>query len=405
MGTMKIFSFGNIVSLRYDWVYGTGTITNDPGDLFMSDIMISTERKYSATVVSNTFIDRFLAQASGAYVKVYLFLLRCNSGRGTQFSITSAADFFDENESDIVRALRYWAKKGVLRLEEQGDEITGITILDLSSDEEFINTQAANCVAPVYSIYDRPQGVVVQMPSKEDNIPSEPAEDQETLVVPNYTREEINDIINGEGMSWILDALKTYLSRNLEAADFNLVVYLLNDLKFSPDLIFHLYDTCVSRGKQKIEYITKTAFSWYEAEITTPEEAKNYTAAYSAYFAAVNKAFNLSRLPGDKEEKYIKSWQKMGFEPDVIKEACDRTLMNCGKPQFKYVNTILTDWSNRGVKTLSDVRKLPDDRVYKKPQSSKPIATKSAIAYNSRYKQREYSEKDFEEIERQLFSE
>lgn len=43
---------------------------------------IYTDTPEGVTVVKNTFIDQYMPQANGEFVKVYLYLLRCaNTGR------------------------------------------------------------------------------------------------------------------------------------------------------------------------------------------------------------------------------------------------------------------------------------------------------------------------------------
>ena len=43
----------------------------------MSKISLHAEGISDVTVVPNIFIDQFMPSANGAYVKVYLYLLRC----------------------------------------------------------------------------------------------------------------------------------------------------------------------------------------------------------------------------------------------------------------------------------------------------------------------------------------
>jgi len=100
----------------------------------MNTISLNTERKYSATVVPNLFIDRYMPSANGSYVKVYLYLLRCLSGSSKPFTLSTAADALDETEKDIIRALSYWEKNNVLSLTKDADSLTGITLLDLNVD-------------------------------------------------------------------------------------------------------------------------------------------------------------------------------------------------------------------------------------------------------------------------------
>ena len=98
----------------------------------MNTISLTTERKFSATVVPNLFIDHYMPAANGSYVKVYLYLLRCLSGAAKPFTLSTAADALDETEKDILRALSYWEKNNVISLIKEQDSLTGITLLDLN---------------------------------------------------------------------------------------------------------------------------------------------------------------------------------------------------------------------------------------------------------------------------------
>ena len=46
----------------------------------------------------------------------------------------------------------------------------------------------------------------------------------------------------------------------------------------------------------------------------------------------------------------------MGFEPDVIREAYDITVMQTGKRSLPYMNEILDAWSKAGLKTVEECR-------------------------------------------------
>ena len=71
--------------------------------------------KLNGTMVANEFIDKYMAGANGEYVKVYLYILR---HEGQIRDVGQIADALDHTESDVKRAVGYWARLGVL--EEQG---------------------------------------------------------------------------------------------------------------------------------------------------------------------------------------------------------------------------------------------------------------------------------------------
>ena len=82
----------------------------------MSYITISTEAKETFSLVSNHFIDYYMTEANGEFVKVYLYLIRLLSSKAP-ISVADIADHFNLTEKDICRAIRYWISEDVLRLD------------------------------------------------------------------------------------------------------------------------------------------------------------------------------------------------------------------------------------------------------------------------------------------------
>ncbi len=74
------------------------------------------------TSVSNQFIDYYMPQANGEFVKVYLYLLRCASDPTLDAGICSIADRCNHTEKDVARALRYWEQAGLIKLTKSPDK-------------------------------------------------------------------------------------------------------------------------------------------------------------------------------------------------------------------------------------------------------------------------------------------
>lgn len=380
----------------------------------MSSITISTERKFSATVVPNLFIDHYMPAANGAYVKVYLYLLRCVSGSEVPFSLSLAAEHLDETEKDILRALSYWEKVHVLSLSKEQGALTEITFLDLSNEpfQETSATPAAEDYPAVISLAQYRQSV-----QKNEAPVSAPVTDN-PYAKTAYSEKEMSKLLANKDISWLMNIIEVYLERLLTPQDINLVLFLYDKLKFSKELILHLYEYCISKNKRKWEYIEKVAISWHEQGIDTVEKAEQVSVVYDSCFNAVNKAFSLGRLPGGKEREYINRWSSMHLSPEVIEEACNRTLLQISKPDFKYADKILDNWYRNGVHTLADIKKADEayaatakpvspaifrDKTLKANHASAAPMTKSAGTYNS-YPQRQYSEQELLEFERRLLS-
>lgn len=56
------------------------------------------------TILSNTFIDNYMPEANGEFVKVYIYLLRALSSAPVSFSLEQMADRLLCTERDILRA-------------------------------------------------------------------------------------------------------------------------------------------------------------------------------------------------------------------------------------------------------------------------------------------------------------
>lgn len=72
-----------------------------------------------------------MSDANGEFVKIYLYLLRLMNMPDASFSISSIADKFDHTEKDIKRALCYWERMQLLRLDyDANQDLTGVHLLD-----------------------------------------------------------------------------------------------------------------------------------------------------------------------------------------------------------------------------------------------------------------------------------
>ena len=104
----------------------------------MVNIEILRDYTCTDTIVPNEFIDFFMPEANGEFVKVYLYLLRSMQSHASNCTISAIADCFNNTEMDVIRALRYWQKNGLLHLEEENGEIVGFLKNDDISELFFI---------------------------------------------------------------------------------------------------------------------------------------------------------------------------------------------------------------------------------------------------------------------------
>lgn len=354
----------------------------------MDTIKLYSQSSSDATTISNIFIDTYMPAANGSYVKVYLYLLRCLSSNSNGLSITYLADRLDNTEKDIVRALNYWEKVQLISVSRNTEgTITGITLNEPSS----IHTNES--LMPEVTLEK-----AINQADKTEPIKESPAER------PLYSSEQIAELSNNDEIKWIMNIIEIYLERILKPKDVQLILYLYDSVGFSAELIMYLYEYCISKNKKNASYIESVALAWAEEGIDTVEKAEASTTMYNSNYNAVNKAFGLTRAPGNIEKQYINKWlTTFAFDISIIVEACNRTLLNTQKPDFKYADKILENWHKKGVKSPSDIEKLDYEHNATKPNKvQQPISAKSSTNKFNAFPQRAYTKEDYKTLEQRL---
>ena len=295
----------------------------------MSGIVLRGNRFSGNTIVSNCFIDEYMADANGAQLKIYLYLMRCIEA-DEPVTVPLLADRFNYTETDIIRSLLYWARKGIISLEfDEERNVTGIVLNDPSEAEE----------------------TEVSLPKK--------APEKKRRV--SYTAADLNEFGSKAEVKQLIFATEQYLSRPLSPTDMKTMLFIYDGLGFSADLLEYLIEYCVGKGKTSIKYIEQTAIGWAEEGVKSIKDAKAHVRSFgSSDCFAVLRAFGITdRKPVDLEIEYVDRWQKeYGYEMDIIIEAASRTMKAIAKPSFPYTDKILKTWFEGGLRTIEEIKGL-----------------------------------------------
>ena len=352
----------------------------------MVNIQLHNDCSSTDTIIPNQFIDSFMPEANGEFVKVYLYLLRCVHSHAYNCTISAIADKFNNTEMDVIRALRYWQKVGLLSLEEnKNNEICGIRFLPFPEE----NSNTALCSEPEpYS----------QITPTQQAFPAPAA--YEAPVKRQYTADEIMNFRKDAAVSELLFLVETYIKHPLSEDEMNTVLFWYEELHFSSELIVYLLEYCISKDHSSIRYMNKIALSWHSKNIGSVEEAKKDAAIHSKAYYSVMKALGITgRSLVDSENAFIKKWTKeYAFDLPLILEACRRTITATHQPSFEYTDSILTSWYKNHVHTLEDVQNLDD--AYSKNKKITVNTTPSAPKRNSfnNFSTRDYDYDNLEEI-------
>ena len=352
----------------------------------MTAINISSDIATSFTTVSDIFIDQYMPKANGEFVKVYLYLLRATGSGAGIATISEIADHFSNTEADIVRALNYWASEGILQVQTGADgQITGINLCSLAvSAMQAAQSNIQSGVVNTAAQNNMQNGVInnaVQnnMQSNVDNntaqnISGADSQVQDSVVeklknqatdkpAPSqkeYTLDEIKEFRKNPDISELFFIIETYLKHTLSSTDTNMVLYWLDELHFSTDLVEYLVEYCITKGHSSLRYMNKVALGWADAGIKTVDQAKDDAAAHSQIYYSVMKALGITgRNLVDSEVSLINKWVgEYGFDMELVKAACSKTISAIQKPSFEYTDSILTNWRKKDVHTLKDVEVL-----------------------------------------------
>lgn len=352
----------------------------------MTAINISSDIATSFTTVSDIFIDQYMPKANGEFVKVYLYLLRATGSGAGIATISEIADHFSNTEADIVRALNYWASEGILQVQTGADgQIMGINLCSLAvSGMQAAQNNIQRDVADNATQNNMQNGVInnaVQnnMQSNVDNntaqnISGADSQVQDSVVeklknqatdkpAPSqkeYTLDEIKEFRKNPDISELFFIIETYLKHTLSSTDTNIVLYWLDELHFSTDLVEYLVEYCITKGHSSLRYMNKVALGWADAGIKTVDQAKDDAAAHSQIYYSVMKALGITgRNLVDSEVSLINKWVgEYGFDMELVKAACSKTISAIQKPSFEYTDSILTNWRKKDVHTLKDVEVL-----------------------------------------------
>ncbi len=105
-------------------------------------MLLKSSHKPKYALVSNVFIEKYMKDVQGDFLKVYLWLLRLAEERTEDVTVADLADRLDCMEKDVKRALKSLEKQGILRLELQNGRINCIELVDLEAKEA--SDEAAN---------------------------------------------------------------------------------------------------------------------------------------------------------------------------------------------------------------------------------------------------------------------
>ena len=370
-------------------------------------MIVTSPSDNGVTLIDNSFIDHYMADANGEFVKIYLYLVRC-ACPGRDVSIPGIADFFEQTEGDVRRALNYWKTQGLVDL-----------VQDASGQISQIVLRSCSCAPAGAAFQTKGASVRVtaaSMPS-ETGLPQSGAGSQaETPLPQSDSRQQTNEMhpanipastgseasgtppveeahqhkqsrqLKRAELGKLYYVAEIYFQRNLSSAEISMIDYFVNGLDMSADLVEYLLEYCIGKGHTSVRYMETVAQNWVAQNITTVQQAKDESRSFGGDYTVILRELGLTRKPAPAETVLMDKWlSEYAFSLDLIKEACRRTVLQASSPSLSYTDSILTRWHNASVRSLQDVARLDadheasksDQKNVEKPKSGQKRAGQS----------------------------
>ena len=195
-------------------------------------------------------------------------------------------------------------------------------------------------------------------------MPPAPAEEH-----PTYQQADVTERLEGSReFRELIRQVEAKLGKRLTTPDVGVLLGLTDYLGLPADVVYLLVCHCVERVRRRfgegrrpgMKQIEKEGYAWARMGIDTQEAAAAYLRTYAQRQGAVPqymRALQLGeRAPAPSEEKYILSWQEMGFPPEAVALAYDKTMLKCHELKWAYCNGILKRWHEAGLHTAEEIQ-------------------------------------------------
>lgn len=406
----------------------------------MTPLTLYHKNKIEYVNVPCDFIDHYLMDAPGEFVKIYLYLLRCMEAEASSPSLSDVADKFNFTENDVLRALKYWEKKQLLSLIYNEEKLLcGVDFYNIACSQDKSAQAAVPSLSGNSPAVENQMLTEIQTPadSQTQNEKPAPAENQppvearavskdKTLsslkkkegklpeyealsAVPkkHYTKAKLSSLTENPEVKQMLFIAEQYLGTSFNPAEMETLLYIYDSLGFSLDLIEYLLGVCVEKQITSLNHIESIAVDWFKKGVASVKDAKKTNSIQRKTVQAVCGALGIEgRTLAEVEQMFLIRWTGIyGFSLDFILEACHRTIQTTGRPSFQYIDTILKNWQDAGVTSMADVKALDTahqaaQTVIKKPASK---AARSTIQKNkgNSFPERSY---DYSALEQQLLN-
>lgn len=303
-------------------------------------------------------VENHIKLCSGVALKCLLVFLHSPETNCTNEAIANRLSL---PQSEVADALNYWIESGFL----------------LNSDDKILSTATAEAEVTAKAAT---QQTALPAPHCATTQTAVPTQNAISPSRPHFPREEAVEMINSDiNLSALCKELQEILAKPLTSADIDVLLALYSYYNLSAHFILTLAHFCACMGHRRMGYIEKTAVTWLEAGVddSLVDSHVDMLMKRKGNEGKIKEAFGIiGRALTSKEQEYIAKWfSQFGFGTEIIMQAYEIGVERTGKLAFGYIDKILSDWKQKGFKTIEDVKSEQKPDKSFNFSGNKPVVT------------------------------
>ncbi len=288
----------------------------------------------------------FLVDKISTFPSVYAVLyLHFNAlaKKGSIVDISEVAKKFNIVITDVLLALESFKERDMLFLEKEGDNI-------------FISFSESILQKP--KVETRSQG-------------------------STYTPIELEDLIEHS------DELKEFYKKAQLSFDYQFThsdyarLLTCHDTYILPlDVILTAIEYCKLQNTLNMGYLEEVCKTLHSEEAFTPNLAKNILKLSGDKYTVILETLGVKGTLKPVQEDLINKWfEEFNYPIEIILEACDKAVLNTNNPNLNYVNGILKNWYDAGVRTIPEIAE--HEKSFSKNSTRKKGSAKTEKSFNN----------------------
>lgn len=299
---------------------------------------------FSSTELPDVFFTEYLSQASGDYIKIYLYIVFL-SKYGKDVKINDLSKKLNIDFKTIQEGIKYWEDTGVITKKNTGYIINNLQEIEL------------------HKLY-KPKVTL-----SAENIKQTAQNQYRAKAIENINNLFFQGIMSPSWYSDIDLWFKKY--------------------SFDEEVMIALFQYCYNRSALHRNYIQTVAEAWFKSNVKTFSDLDSLfekQEKLNTLYKAIGKKLGYTRALTEYEKGYIEKWTiEYAFPLNIIEIALKKTTAKTN-PNFDYLDKLLSDWHDRGFKTVEEIENFLNEFKQKNKDIKK---LEKNTGYNN-YEQRKY---------------